>query len=126
MEDLISRQDAINALRLYFDCAEWETEVEPIIEAVINDSVSMIECLPFSQQWIPVKWREPTEEESKYYTYMADCEMPDDEQEILVTCNGYVYKDVCYYDDGFSLDSGADWQDVTAWMPLPEPYREGK
>ena len=37
--------------------------------------------------------------------------------------------DECYSDDGctFSLDSGYDWiDDVVAWMPLPEPYRESE
>lgn len=25
--------------------------------------------------------------------------------------------------DGYYLDSGLDWQDVDAWMPIPQPYR---
>lgn len=83
-------------------------------------------------RWIPVKFRPLTEEEQKEYPdycYMADYKMPDDNEEIFVTVksgkgNLYVEKDVCYFDDGFSLDSGYDWQtDVVAWMPLPEPYK---
>ena len=73
--------------------------------------------------WIPVKWREPTAEESKYYSYMADCPMPEDEQPILITRCGWVEIDICMYDSEFYLDSGEDWRDVTAWMPLPEPWR---
>lgn len=82
--------------------------------------------------WIPVKWHEITDEEREQEGYPKDwvihidCEMPCDEQEILVqTKSGYVSRDVCYEDGEFSLDSGWDWiEDIVAWMPLPEPYRE--
>ena len=84
------------------------------------------------QRWIPVKWHDCTDEEREKYGFsddiavVSDNVMPDDNQEILVTTShGYVEKDVCYIDDGFSLDSGYDWvDDIIAWMPLPEPYRE--
>ena len=84
------------------------------------------------QRWIPVKWHDCTDEEREKYGFsddiavVSDNVMPDDNQEILVTTShGYVEKDVCYIDDGFSLDSGYDWVgDIIAWMPLPEPYRE--
>lgn len=83
--------------------------------------------------WIPVSYHEITEEEReekgypKDWVYLLDCEMPQDEQEILVQVkNGEIRWDVCYLDDGFSLDSGWDWaDDVVAWMPLPEPYKGG-
>lgn len=85
------------------------------------------------QKWIPVKWHEITEEERTEEGYsddivaVFDCEMPDDNQEILVTTtHGYVNQDVCYIDDGYSLDSGWDWiEDIVAWMPMPKPWREG-
>ena len=85
------------------------------------------------QKWIPLKWHEVTEEERAEKGYsddivaVFDCEMPEDNQEILVTTtHGYVNQDVCYIDDGFSLDSGWDWiEDVVAWMPMPKPWREG-
>ena len=88
--------------------------------------------------WIPVKWHNITDEERQREDYpkewltMLDCPMPNDEEEILVTVKSsksglHVEKDVCYVDDGFSLDSGYDWiDDVTAWMPLPEPYKAEK
>ena len=83
-------------------------------------------------KWIPVSWHETTEEERaengypKNWVVLMDCEMPSDEQEILVTTRyGTVEKDVCYEDGEFSLDSGYDWiDDILAWMPLPEAYRE--
>ncbi len=79
-------------------------------------------------KWIPVKFRSLTEEEQKEYPdycYIADCPMPDDGEEILVsTVYNTVEKDECGIDDGFYLDSGYDWQtDIVAWMPLPQPYK---
>ena len=78
--------------------------------------------------WIPVKFRPLTEEEQiEYpdYCYMADCQMPDEGDEILVsTAHGTVEKDIAEFDDGFYLDSGYDWQtDIVAWRPLPERYK---
>ena len=82
-------------------------------------------------KWIPIKWHDCTDADREKYGFsddivaVFDCEMPDNDQAILVTTShGYVNQDVCYIDDGYSLDSGYDWiDDITAWMPLPEPYR---
>lgn len=86
------------------------------------------------QRWIPIKWHDCTDEDREKYGFnndivvVFDCEMPDDNQSILVTTShGYVNQDVCYIDDGYSLDSGWDWiDDIKAWMPLPEPYKGGE
>lgn len=121
MSDLISRREAIKAIDDLPNCYNGFSDTYD--KACI---IGALEELPSAEQWIPVKWREPTEEESKYYTYMADCEMPEDGQEILVTDGKYVWKDECTYDDGFGLDSLEDWQNITAWMPLPEPYMRGE
>ena len=102
---------------------EYLTEQEmSIVKMIIN--------APTENEWIPVSYHEITEEEReengypKDWVYLLDCEMPQDEQEILVQVkNGEIRWDVCYPDDRFSLDSGWDWaDDVVAWMPLPEPY----
>ena len=101
----------------------------------------MIECMRTEatrktvteQRWIPVKYHELTEEERKEclfsadIKYMLDCELPDDEQEIIVTDGRHVWVDTCIVNDGYALDSGHDWiEGVVAWMPLPEPYRESE
>ena len=89
------------------------------------------------EEWIPVTWHEITEEERKAggwpndIVVLFDNIMPDDGEEILVTvrCRGgsRVCQDVCYYYDGFRLDSDRDWiDDIAAWMPLPKPYMENK
>lgn len=99
-----------------------------------------IEALQKSKkEWIPTKWHKITEEERERECYpkdlqiILDCQMPNDDEEVLVTVKGrngnlYVGNDTCYYDGSYySLDSGYDWvDDVVAWMPLPEPYKESE
>ena len=91
-------------------------------------------ALNFIQEsdWIPVKYRDMTQEEIERYseyteaTKMFDCKMPDDGQDILVsTRSGIVTTDVCDIDDmyGYGLEDYGDWEDIVAWMPLPEPYK---
>ena len=93
--------------------------------------MELIDMTPTVDMWIPIKWHYITDEEReregypKDWVVYIDCEMPCDEQEILVqTKNGYIRWDVCYEDGEFSLDSGWDWiEDIAAWMPLPEKYK---
>ena len=122
MQDLISRQDAIDALSQY------------PFEKVVN-CVSIIEELPSAQpeqRWIPFKTRPLTREEKEEHPEwdgILDCKLPDDGQRILVSVSvrGHesVQYDEFYTDDGSYLDSGYEiGTEATAWMPLPEPYRE--
>lgn len=83
------------------------------------------------EEWIPIKYREITEEEqveecpTDYCNYIFICDMPKDEERILVTNGIAVWSDMCCIDEeGHYLDSGYNWLDVTAWKPLPEPYKE--
>lgn len=89
--------------------------------------------------WIPVKWHKITEDERKKEGYPVEWDiyldglLPNDGDEILITVSGgngntYVEKDECCEDDnGLYLDGGYDWvEDVIAWMPLPEPYKESE
>ena len=99
------------------------------VETLLNEGDFVDVEIP---RWIPVVWHYITDEEReregypKDWVYHMDCEMPEDEQHILVqTKRGRIAEDWCYLDDGFSLDSGWDWvDDIVAWMPLPDPYRE--
>lgn len=80
------------------------------------------------QGWIPFTRRPMTEEEQKDYpncTFMFDCVLPDDGDEILVSNGRFVWMDVfCNDIDGCYLDSGDDIDEDMAWMPLPKPYRD--
>lgn len=85
--------------------------------------------------WHEVVTRPPTEEEKREFVelpvdewplYMFDCDLPDDNREILVLGkSGYVWQDTCMVDDGYVgynslyLDNHGDWDDVVAWAYLP-------
>jgi len=97
------------------------------------------EIEPKFGEWIPIKKRPMSEEERQefeagcdwveYLTendyWFFDCAMPDDGQDILITTSmGYVRFDTCINDDyGLGLEERDDWDNVIAWMPLPEPYK---
>lgn len=52
-------------------------------------------------------------------------QIPNVGEKILVTDGRRVWEDTWIeYDDGYALDSNYDLDEVTAWMPLPKPYKE--
>lgn len=92
-------------------------------------------------KWNPVKVRELTDEERKELidegynpeqveeVTMLDGFTPEDGQEILITYKTrfsgrlYVEHDEAVKDDHDCwLDSGRDWEDVTGWASMPEPF----
>ena len=80
------------------------------------------------QGWIPFTRRPMTEEEQEDYpdcTFMFDCVLPDDGDEILVSSGRFVWMDTFCNDDGCYLDGGDDIDEDMAWMPLPKPYKGG-
>lgn len=92
-----------------------------------------------TNKWIPIKYRPLTIEERKNFAeywgveycdtaeeVAFDCRMPEDGQEILITTMWGVQTDICTSDpdEGCGLEGRGDWDGVTAWMPLPEPYKE--
>lgn len=101
----------------------------------ITSCIKAIEDAPtIEPNWIPFKTRPLTEEEKEEHSEwdsILDCKLPDDGQQILVSVSvrGHerVQYDEFYTDDGCYLDSGYEiGTEVIAWMPLPEPYREGE
>ena len=97
-------------------------------------------------KWNPVKVRKMTDEEKDELTEwsytpeqiseltMLDGFTPEDGQEILISVRGSRGKDHVEHDEAVVdsvgtlndtwLDSGRDWEDVTAWAAMPEPYKE--
>lgn len=117
MNDLISRQNAIDALKEY-EVVESDnfTKTDPIIMmtvATIANCIEEIVNLPSVKpepKWIPVSERLP--EEGRY----------------LVTRYDYVTKSS--FIDILWFKKNTWWNrqitgnfSVVAWMPLPEPYR---
>ena len=117
-DDLISRQDAIDAMATW----DWQEVYLPI------HFKQLLEELPSAQpeqQWIPVSERLPKEPFGCIVSYHGFMLTPYGEREYDA-----IYPELLGYD-------GTDWNnsegecvdnmiDVTAWMPLPEPYKEGK
>ena len=90
-------------------------------------------------EWIPITFRPMDEEEYEDFKKefgelpvenrkMFSCQMPEDDQEILIcTSWGRVSLDRCVVDEyGYGLEENGDWDGIVAWMPLPEPYKEGE
>lgn len=146
MNDYISRQEAIDALKglptWWADAGGYYGGAQPPMEALLDptDAISAIENLPSAdvQKWIQIKTRPMDDEERDYYEehygfrpyddeVMFDCMMPDDGQEILVSFkSGFVSTDICDSDGGFiGLEGNGDWDGITAWMPFPKAYLEG-
>ena len=92
-------------------------------------------------EWIPITTRKLTEEEKEKAakewglkpedfddSWLFTCPLPDDGQEVLITSK--LWNDVVI--DTFCVDeNGAqyfryheDEDDVLAWMPLPDPYKD--
>ena len=94
-----------------------------------RDAIDMaIEALS-EDKWIPFTRRPMTEEEQEDYpncTFMFDCDLPEDGEEILISSGRFVSLDTfCVDADGCYLDGGDDIDEDMAWMPLPKPYKGG-
>ena len=125
--------NTLNSIKQYYNDKNEDSYVG--FDNEDNEALDMaIKALEQQQEWIPIKWHEITDEERVIEEYPnewlvhLDCQMPDDGERILVQTKwGNIELDECYIDDGCYLDSGYDWvEDVIAWMPLPEPYKESE
>ena len=102
------------------------------------DSADVIEIVQkvaeeYNDGWIPIKTRPMTEEEKEYYSeylfegngLIYECPLPDDGQEVLITSKyGSVDKTTFYTDYGNYFENYEDYDEVIAWQPLPEPFKE--
>ena len=119
-----------------FDPTTGETYKEPrndMDKTTIDACKGAIELLD-QTRWIPITSRPMTEEEKEHYKIHPDyrdecrifnCKLPDDGQEVLISVYGGVEVDTFAKDgnDGCYFE-GVDIDDVDAWMPLPEPYKQ--
>ena len=94
-----------------------------------DEAIDMAISALSEDKWIPFTRRPMTKEEQEDYpncTFIFDCVLPDDGDEILVSNGRFVWMDAfCNDIDGCYLDGGDDIDEDMAWMPLPEPYKGG-
>lgn len=94
--------------------------------------------------WIPVTYRPMTEKEREEverklgFTIRDEdaitfaCPMPEIDQKILITFDNGKWietlDDMCVADDvwGLGLEYEENWDKITAWMPLPKPYKDNE
>ncbi len=100
-DDLISRQAAIDALN---EVSEHYTEKGREWHPHVNFMTLAIYELPSAQQWIPVSER-----------------LPEVNTRCLCT---YEHKEGTCIDFGLYMKNGWFVSGVTAWIPLPEPYKK--
>ena len=104
-----------------------------------NEAADAIEELS-KPKWIMFESRPMDEEERRYYSEhygynLTDdeaiiycCQLPEHGQEVLV-CNKYGHIWLDTFDDdpdyGVGFETNGDMDGLVAWMPLPQPPKEG-
>ena len=134
MDDLISRQAAIDAIGELCSCTLDE-------EAKWREIIGRIPSAQQEQQWIPIKTRPMSEEERREHSERFGYDLDDDEAVVFISPlpdNGQLvlvsteWGDVAideFYNDpyyGCYLEGNGDMDGIVAWMPLPEPYKKGE
>lgn len=121
-EETIRRLEDLQ--RLYLGNEKFTADIEAIEIA--------IEALKRTR-WVPITYREMTEEEREYFeaefdeAKIIDCTLPEIDEEVLISHRGSVYTDIFHNDRGIVYFEDVDIEDVDAWMPLPKPYeKEGE
>ena len=123
MDDLISRRAAIDALAKFVPYAICDESTESYTNG-LTDAYNLICQLPSAQpdpHWIPCSERLPEEGNKSYW---------------ICTDGGYQCECRWTNVNHFWTNLTTDWHwhimdvpqysKVVAWMPLPEPYREGE
>jgi hypothetical protein len=127
-EDAISRKEVLNQIFYSTD-----NSGDVVLGSELRSRIERLPSVtPQEPRWIPLTKRPMTDEEREYYREWSDveegsmilnCPLPEDGQEVLVSYGGYVCTDTFCKDDGCYFE-GVDIDDVDAWQPLPQPYRE--
>lgn len=141
---MMDREEAIKVMNTIIAVVKHNVQL-PMTKNDMEDACYMAiealsEPIPMSSFWIPIKYKQATKEQIDHMCKICgisedkleesekrvfDCPMPNDGQEILVCMkSGIVHVDVNYRDFGdcYGLEDAEDWDDVSAWMPMPMPY----
>lgn len=123
-DDTISRQAAIDELSLY---AEMLMRVLDDLDVVGNEREKYTWGLGVIEECIKDMKELPSSQPEQRWILVTE-KLPEECGEYLVTkkdvgwnCEEYYKNDITYWDTSFHKAN-----EVVAWMPLPEPYRENK
>lgn len=80
-------------------------------------------------EWIEITYHIPNDEEREIYgedvSYIYDCKLPNNGDEVLITTKyGYVTVVTFYNDYGAYFEGYEDDDDVIAWRLLPAPFKK--
>ena len=134
MDDLISRQAAIDAIDAVFPVDPMKSEYAQGIACGAALAKTYVEQLPPAQpeqRWIPCSERLPEEDVEVLITYRyKEGEGDTSHADIDITTYGQMYF------GGNKVGNHKHWRqpfeyfesnyEVVAWMPLPEPYKDGE
>ena len=115
MSDLISRQAAIYAIVNTVSKVDDNKTLKDKYDGAVfrqHEILDIIENMPPAQQWIPVSERLP--EKEGYYLLTVKS---------LIAEAGSIVISRPYNGRGGFCD--VYWNSVVAWMPKPEPFKEG-
>ena len=118
-DDLISRQDAIDALGEEPEVWLENDDYELGLNNQWHYDVNALKAVPPAQRWIPVSDRLP----EKYIGQWLCCTSDGEIMVLPYDTPGDGTKECVFYqwdDDGYFYQTF----DVVAWMPLPKPYNE--
>ena len=128
-EDAVSRQAAIDMVRSYYDeCDEREESIEERIERLPSADIDLS---GFSDKLWAAAYERGKAEAVRWIPVSE--QLPEDEQKVLFsTKTGRVHLGRYHNDNSVnqwysSLDKMRAWNNVVnAWMPIPEPYKDGE
>ena len=101
----MTNAEAIQTLKLMLSQVEWDYPME--YSAAIDEAIKALEA----QEWIPVSERLPKVAHSVLFSRRS-----------MDTSEGCLQADGKWWQYRWNEILNAD--QVTAWMPLPEPYQE--
>lgn len=115
MSNLITRRDAAEEVYKALRTPTPDYKKDPFHDSY-SLAIAMVRQIPSAQQWTPVTERLP-KERGRYICYIVN---DVENAKYIITCKWYPDIKAWFPDYEYAGD------DVKAWMPLPEPYEEGK
>ena len=121
MNDLISRQDAIEAIRQLPNMGiHWYISAEAVFDVLLK--------LPSAYEWIPCSERLPnkSEDAKKFLVTKSKIESYSDADEWYTKEDRWVTIEMFFTNPDKFSQVWYDNTNIIAWMPLQEPYNIGK